>query len=140
MQNARGQHAIHGLNRQRLRLNRPRGVFQHPVAAQCSRSSEVGRGRHVGAGGVGQLADEGFAGVVFGHVAAIDQQICIRAERVFDGGPLGVVVAEVGLRQGHIAQVDLSGRAVGEQVHCINAAAPGQGVGQQGHAVGARCE
>ncbi|MNZ47084.1 hypothetical protein D3C78_647890 [compost metagenome] len=71
---------LHGIQRQ-CGFDRTAMVLQRPVAAARGAAGGVGRGGDVGAGGRGQDGDEAGALAAGRHVAAVEQDVAVLAQR-----------------------------------------------------------
>ena len=63
-------------------------VLEIPIATECRGAGDIVGCRHVGAGQRRQVADKGPPSLVFGDIAAVDQDIGFTGQRIAPVGDL----------------------------------------------------
>ncbi|OAN51313.1 hypothetical protein A6A04_16180 [Paramagnetospirillum marisnigri] len=128
------------MQRQFIDIYNPISCLKVVVSSGCSVAGIVRRRRHIRPGDQGQAADEGAADGARSHVAAIEQDVAIRRQRLADGGQISAARIQVGERQHGIAQLHLSLGAMADDVDGVDIAAPLQQIGHLGQSVAAGIE
>lgn len=128
---------------QRHRTDRGTGVhltgghLQRPVATPCGRTSGIRAGRHIRSGQVGQRRDEGLAGGIGSHLAAVEQQVGLGIQRGRPGGHLVGACSQHGSIDRTAAEQQCATGAVRNQVQRIDAFAAAQSGADLREAIGA---
>ena len=91
-------------------------IFEIPVAAD---SGGVDRSGDIRAGDVGQLVDQRLARIVFGEIAAVEQQVAVFGDMLSDGGECVAVLRDVVGVDHFAVQIEVTGVAVGENPDCV---------------------
>ena len=108
------------------RLDGPDGVLEYPVAAQRPGTRGVCTGCDVKSGQVAESADQLLTGRVRCHVTAVDQEISVRVQcRRPIADPIGILM-HVRLGQHRVAQLNLSGSAMTDEMYGIQTVISGQ--------------
>ena len=102
---------------QSCRINHPGHRFQHPIAPQRSRASDVSRSRHIGPAGCGDLLDEGLPAAAGTDAAAVEQQVCVGCEVAANLRQRGRMRGQRAGVEHAVAQAEAARRAVAEDVN-----------------------
>ena len=115
-------------------------VFKCPVTALLRRTREIRRRRNITVCQLRELVHEGITTGALGDIAAIDENIAAGMQRLTDGIKFRISRIERGRRVGCIAQMQLAGLAMRDDMDGIEPRAPLQELCDLAESILARIE